>query len=238
MKLRYYILILCGLGLWLTPPSAKAQGQQSAILFSGYVIDGKTEQPLISCSVLIQKAGRGTTTNTLGYFAIPVYPGDTIIFRYLGYKHQYHLIPKITAETYSAVIELKEDAKLLQEVKVYPYRTEQEFKEAFINYRLPDEKQREALAKATDPEYLQRMAAVAGMGAAGNYRYFMNQQNNAQANRNFMSTNSLLNPFAWANFIKSIKRGDLKKKDWQDAFQDLPPENIKRSDFIRKQGGN
>ena len=118
MKLRYFILILCGLSLWLSPPSAKAQGQQSAILFSGYVIDGRTEQPLQNCSVLIHRAGRGVSTNGVGYFAIPVYPGDTIVFRYLGYKHQYHLIPKITTETYSAVIELKEDAKLLQEVKV------------------------------------------------------------------------------------------------------------------------
>lgn len=213
-----------------------AQGQQSAVLFTGIVTEAKTDNPLPRAYVLVKKAGRGATTNELGYFTIYVMPGDTITFSYLGYKDQYHVIPRRAEETYSAIIELKEDAKLLQEVKVYPYRTEDEFKEAFLAMQLPDQKDRDALAKNTDPEYLKRMAAVAGMGAASNYRYFLGQQLSYQANRNFAPTIPFLNPFAWANFIKSVKRGDLKKKDWQDAYKDAPPETLKRSDFMRKNG--
>lgn len=219
----------------LSVGKAQAQGQ-TRVLFTGIVTDSKTDQALPNCYIIIQKAGRGTLTDAKGYFSMNVYPGDTVTFTYVGYKTQYHVIPRVAEETYSAVIELREDAKLLQEVKVYPYRTEEEFKQAFIDYRLPDEKQREALAKSTDPEYLKRMAQVAGMGAAGNYRYFLNQQLNATANRNFQATIPFLNPFAWANFIKSVKRGDLKDDKWKKAFEDLPPENIKRSDFIRQQG--
>jgi hypothetical protein len=40
----------------------------------------------------------------------------------------------------------------------------------------------------------------------------MNTSINTMANRNFATTLPLLNPFAWAQFIQSIKRGDLKKK--------------------------
>jgi hypothetical protein len=228
------LLIVVG----LTQPTAQAQGQQTSILFTGVVTDNNSDKPLSKAYVLVRKAGRGTITNELGYFSLYVIPGDTVTFSYLGFKEQYHIIPKRTEDTYSAIIELREDAKLLQEVKVYPYRTEDEFKQAFLDMQLPDQRDREALAKNLDPAELQRMIASMGMSSASNYRYFLGQQLNAQTNRNFSPTIPFLNPFAWANFIRSVKRGDLKKKDWQDAFKDAPPENIKRSDFLRNRNGN
>lgn len=219
-------------------PQAHAQGQQTNILFTGVVTDNKTDKPLSKAYVLVRRAGRGTITNELGYFSLYVLPGDTVTFSYLGFKDQYHVIPKRTEETYSAIIELREDAKLLQEVKVYPYRTEEEFKQAFLDMQLPDQRDREALAKNLDPNELKRMIATMGMSSAGNYRYFLGQQLNTQANRNFAPTIPFLNPFAWANFIRSVKNGDLKKKDWQDVFKDAPPETIKRSEFLRNRNGN
>jgi hypothetical protein len=57
------------------------------------------------------------------------------------------------------------------------------------------------------------MSVAAGPGAGESFRNFSNQQQYYNANRNFAPTLQLLNPFAWAQFIKQVKRGDLKKKD-------------------------
>lgn len=237
MKLHHYLLLILTAGLLGQSPLL-AQGQQAFVTFSGIVTDARSDDPLPGAYILIKRAGRGTVTNAIGYFAIPVIPGDTITFSYVGYKPQYHIIPKRVELSYSAIIELREDAKVLQEVKVYPYRTEEEFKQAFLDMTLPDQKEREALAKNTDPEQLLRLSNAIGMSSMGNYRYFLDQQVSSSANRMFNSYNSLLNPFAWANFIKSVKRGDLKKKGYADGYKFAPPENIKRSDFIKKNTDN
>jgi CarboxypepD_reg-like domain len=223
-------LFLCMMAVF----DVHAQGQQNSVLFSGIVTDARSDTPLPNAYIIVKKAGRGALTNNMGYFSMYVFPGDTVTFSYLGYKTQYHAIPKkLDATTYSAIVELREDAKLLQEVKVYPYRTEEEFKDAFLAMQLPNQRERDAIAKLTDPEQMMRLSNAMGMGAAGNYRYFMNQQIMAQSNKTSYTTIPFLNPFAWANFIQSIKRGDLKRKGFGDAANFAPIENLKKSDFIR-----
>lgn len=140
-------------------------------------------------------------------------------------------------ESYSAIILMKEDIKTLAEVKVYPYATEEEFKKAFIAMKLPDEFERDNLERNTRQELLMQMAAATPMSAAGNYRTFMDQQifgrENA-ANRSFTTTMPFLNPFAWASFIKSVKNGDLKKKEYREILKQAPRENISRQDILKK----
>lgn len=226
--------LFCLTGLF---SAAFAQGQERQITFTGFITGGKTNEPLPGAYIYIPKAGRGVLSATNGYFALPVYPGDSIIFSYVGFKTQYHIIPRRLSDvTYSAVVALQEDVKMLAEVKVYPYATEELFKQAFVNMKLPDEKQREALAKNTDPEYLMRLAAVTPMGAVANHQYFMNQQyfgREAITNRGQATTLPFLNPFAWANFIKSVKNGDLSKKDFRKELNQAPRENITREDILK-----
>ncbi|MCY7358030.1 MAG: carboxypeptidase-like regulatory domain-containing protein, partial [Rudanella sp.] len=113
---------------------ALAQGQERQVTFTGFITGGKTNEPLPQAYIYIPKAGRGVLSANNGYFALPVFPGDSIIFSYVGFKPQYHIIPRrLTDVTYSAVVALQEDVKTLAEVKVYPYATEQLFKEAFVS---------------------------------------------------------------------------------------------------------
>lgn len=216
---------------------ALAQGQDRQVTFTGFITGGKTNEPLPQAYIFIPKAGRGVLSALNGYFALPVFPGDSIIFSYVGFKPQYHIIPRrLTDITYSAVVALQEDVKTLAEVKVYPYATEQLFKEAFIGMKLPDQKERDNLAKNTDPMYLMRMAAITPMGAIANHQNFMNQQifgREALANRGQANTLNFLNPFAWANFIRSVKRGDLKTKEYREILNQAPADNIRRDDMLR-----
>jgi len=197
--------------------SSVAQVSRQVIQFSGFII-GEDENPLIGVHVYIPKAGRGTATNNVGFFSVPTVTGDSVVISAVGYKKRYIRIPNnLTESAYSVVIELKEDFAQLPMVEVYPYPTEELFKQAFLALELPDEKEQKAIQRNLDQDMLNRMMyenPTVEPGAA--FRYSMNQQAYYAANRNFFPTNPLLNPFAWANFIKSIKRGDLKKKKWKE----------------------
>lgn len=216
---------------------ALAQGQERQVTFTGFITGGKTNEPLPQAYIYIPKAGRGVLSANNGYFALPVFPGDSIIFSYVGFKPQYHIIPRrLTDLTYSAVVALQEDVKTLAEVKVYPYATEQLFKDAFVALKLPDQKERDNLARNTDPMYLMRMSAITPMGAIANHQNFINQQvfgREALANRGQATTFNFLNPFAWANFIRSVKRGDLKSKEYRDILNQAPADNIRRDQLLR-----
>ena len=239
MKNSIIIVFLALLGTWLSGPAAVAQGQQKAIIFTGVVVAGGNSERLPGAYIYIPKAGKGTLADHAGYFSIPVFPGDSIVYSYVGFKTQYHVIPRnYNAETYSAIIAMREDVQMLAEVRVYPYATEEEFKKAFLEMKLPDQADRDALARNTDPDYLNRMAAQVPNNAQTNYRYTMDQLihgRESAANKSFATTFPFLNPFAWNNFIKSVKNGDLKKKEYRQDLNQTPRENMTRQDFMREQ---
>ena len=233
-----FVLVLFILGGVFS--TAHAQGQDRQITFTGFLTGGKTNEPLPGAYIYIPKAGKGVLSAPNGYFALPVFPGDSIIFSYVGFKTQYHIIPRrLTDLTYSAVVALQEDVKTLAEVKVYPYATEELFKDAFVNLKLPDEKEREILARNTSPEAIMRQAATMPMGALANHQNFVNQQffgRESVVGRSSTPTFSFTNPFAWANFIRSVKRGDFKTKEWRSELNKAPRENVSRKDIL--QDGN
>ena len=216
---------------------ALAQGQDRQVTFTGFLTGGKSNEPLPGAYIYIPKAGKGVLAAENGYFALPVFPGDSIIFSYVGFKTQYHIIPRrLTDLTYSAVVALQEDVKTLAEVKVYPYATEELFKEAFVNLKLPDEQERENLARNTDPAAIMRMAATMPMGAVANHQNFVNQQfygRESIVGRSYSPTFAFTNPFALASFIRSVKRGDLKSKEWRSEFNKAPRENMTRKELLQ-----
>lgn len=241
MKTRpvFFVLLLLALLPGLDRP-AQAQGGLRSVMFSGFVVGGPRQEPLPGASVYIPRAGRGVATTNSGYFALGVYPGDSVIFSYIGYQKQYYIIPRdLNEETYSAKVVLEETAITLRPVKIYPYRTEKEFKDAFLATTLADQAQRDALARNTDPAMMRRLGIQMGMGAASNYRYFLDQQWNQNFNRAAMTTIPFLNPFAWASFINSVKRGDLKgDENLKKAYQVLPNQSTNREQYIRQQQKN
>lgn len=217
---------------------ATAQGQDKYIQFSGFVIDSKTEEALPGAFIKIENAGRGTLSNSRGYFILNVFPGDSIIFSYIGFAKQFHVIPDNVGLNYSAVVELQEDAKMLKEVQVYPFRTEEEFKKALIAMELPDDQERRILRETFSQENINRMVAMQGMSADANYRLAMNQQLMQIQRQGQMTVNPLTNPFAWLNFINTVKSGSLKDKSWKQQFENKPSFEKGGRDNIFRNGGN
>ena len=194
-----------------------AQGKPKVVQFSGIVASGDSLYGVPGVTVFVPKAGRGTITNDYGYFSLPVLAGDSVVVRAVGYKHLTVKIPgNYNKQSYSVVLELKEDVSVLPEVRVWPYPTEKDFKQAFLNLKLPS-------ADLTGPERSLNEKIVAAIfsntdvGPSANFRNSMDMQQLQMDRRNGVApnpytNNPLLNPFAWMKFINQIKNGDLKKK--------------------------
>ena len=230
-KFIYISVIILAIGVFNTN-SSFAQGEKKFITFSGFVIDGSTDEPLPGAYVINDRAGKGVFTNSRGYFIIDVFPGDSLLFSYISFKKQFHIIPRNVGLNYSAVVELSIDAKLLKEVTVYPFRTEEEFKTAFLNMELPNSAEREAIEKNYNLENIKRLAANQALGARGNYRYAMDQQLMHLQNQRQVTVNPLTNPFAIVNFIKSVKNGSLLDKSYKKA-EYIPTEKGTRDNIFK-----
>lgn len=194
----------------LISSSSFGQGENQMVRFSGIVVEGDSSYGVSGVHIYIPKAGRGTVTNALGYFTMTAMEGDTVMVSAVGYKSSQIVIPKRGEPIYSVFIDLKQDVRLLNEVVILPYSNAAEFKEMVLAMDTSDpliEQMKENL----DNEKLNQMTASMPMGATGNYRYTMQQNLNATNNRFFAPSIPLLNPFAWANFIKSLRNKDYKK---------------------------
>lgn len=189
-----------------------SQGEDKFVTFTGFVIDSQTDQPLPGTYVINERAGKGTSTNGKGYFSISVFPGDSISFRFLGYKKQYYIIPRDVDIVFSAVVELQEDSKMLREVKVYPFKSEKEFKEALVNMQLPDAKAREALERNLGHDRMVNLVASQAMGSEQSFRTVMDMQQTQFSKQYTAPILSITDPMAWVNFIKGIKSGQYKQK--------------------------
>ena len=191
--------------------ASHAQGTV-VIQFSGVVVGTDSTSGVAGVHIYVPKAGRGTTTNQYGYFSMPVLKGDSVVISAIGYHKQFYIIPGDKGQSLTAVIELTEDTTFLPTVEIFPYPTEELFKEAILALELPEQLDRNSPNMGED--VLARMFRDMPMDAAMNHSYYMEQQFFQMHNRfsNPYYNNPLLNPFNWAKFIQSIKNGDLKKK--------------------------
>ncbi len=210
-KILIFILFIFAFAL-ATQQTSFAQGGRKVITFSGLVVQGDSAYGVPGVNIYVPKAGRGTSTDYRGFFSMPTWEGDTVEVTAIGFQRHRVIIPRVTDMSYHVVINLKESTTMLAGVEVLPYSNEEQFKEAFIALNLPS-KELENMEKNLSPNAIRQMAFSMPMDGSLNYKFYMNQQATQMGNRNFATTIPFLNPFAWIELIKSIKRGDFKRKD-------------------------
>ncbi|MBK8414355.1 MAG: hypothetical protein IPN13_08710 [Bacteroidetes bacterium] len=107
---------------------------------------------------------------------------------------------------------MSRDTILLQETVIYPWPTKDQFKQAFLNLKVPDndlERAKRNMALAEMRELMVNMP----MDGSGNYKALMMERQNKLYTAGQYPSISLLNPIAWAKFIEAWQRGDYKRKD-------------------------
>jgi hypothetical protein len=179
------------------------------IQFTGVVFTEDSTNVIPGVHIYVPKAGRGTTTNPYGFFSMPVLEGDSIVFSSVGFERSYFIVPGHDAEhSLKKIVYLKEDVKYLREVEVFPFPSEATFKAAVLASELPNRRDldnlNEWLRATSEIDYYTDVPSSPNE----NYRYFMRQQMDYQMYRYGPQQNPLLNPFAWASFIRSLRNGN------------------------------
>lgn len=212
MRIPYFFLLPLVLVLMVLSQPALAQRKAPVVQFSGIVLAADDSTAVLpGVHVYVPKAGRGTVTNGLGYFSMPVLVGDSVVISYLGYQKQHYRIPNNVGEAITVIVELSPDTAYLPEITIFPYPTEQLFKQAILAMELPKEEE-DILKRNMDANLLALMMESMEMDGSENYKRLTQQQIMDVHNRNFVRTNPFFNPLNWAKFIQSIRRGEYSNK--------------------------
>lgn len=207
---RWLLLLLCTFACIL-PSVLRGQGrlyssQSKVIQFSGVVVNGADSKPLPFSTVMILNHNRGTVADASGFFSFVAVVGDTVEFSTVGFSPRRLIIPDtIRHDAYSIVMPLEQDTIMLMETVIYPWPTKEKFREAFVNLELP-ETEADIIRRNFNLALVREQAQEGKMDANMNYRSMMQQQTSQLYYQNQMVPNNLLNPFAWAQFIKQWRR--------------------------------
>src|SRR5690606_9442216 len=154
------VSVLVGVMVLSSDP-AQAQSRKRVIQLSGIVMGSDSASFVPGVHVYVPKAGRGTTTNEVGFFSMPVLVGDSIVISAVGYHRQHCIVPPTANEYQTIIITMVEDVTFLKEVEIVPFPTEEVFKEAVLALNVPmdaiDEKNLNAellalMLKTTPPD--------------------------------------------------------------------------------------
>lgn len=185
-------------------------GQNRLIQLSGIVLGEDSVSGLPGVHVYVPKAGRGTTTNHVGFFSLAVKIGDSLVISSVGYERQHFIVPGNAPEFLTIIVQLVQDATFLREIVVMDFPTEEVFKQAVLALNVPMD-QTNIDSKNLNQELLALMLKTTPMDGYQNQRYALNQWANSTNDKFQPVTNPFLNPFNWVKFFNSLKK-DKKKK--------------------------
>lgn len=196
------------------PVSMRGQGNYTGLVqFSGLVVSSDSLQPLPFVSIVVKGTYRGTISDYNGFFSFVSRIGDTLEFSAIGYQKGLYIVPdSLLSDRHSVIKIMTRDTILLPETVVFPWPSKSQFKQAFLQLRLPDNDYERAKRNLSLAELRSRMQTLP-LDGSGNYKVsIMETQDNLYRAGQYRSI-SLLNPVAWAKFIEAWQRGDYKRKE-------------------------
>jgi len=205
----FVLSIFC---IFFIASSAYAQpGQPNLVQFSGVIVTD-SQMPVPFTNILIKNSYRGTMSDVYGYFSFVGQEGDTILFSAVGFKRSQYVIPDSLGQNkYSLIHVLKLDTVLLDQFVVTPWPSREQFRDAFLGLRLPEDDYQIAMRNLSPAEMMQRMENLPP-DAYTSFRYAMAADQTRLYNSGGTPSINLFNPIAWAQFLQAWQNGDFKKK--------------------------
>lgn len=189
-----------------------AQEETGFIQFSGIVVTGDSINPVSYTNIVIKNTWRGTVADYYGYFSFVARKQDTIVFSAVGFKRTQFVIPDtVTADRYSLIQVMSADTILLPQTVIYPWPSKEDFKQHFLTFDVPDDDY-ETARKNLEAAKIREMASSYPMDGSMNYKNSMQLQQDRLYYIGQTQPITVLNPFAWAEFIKAWKEGKFKRK--------------------------
>jgi hypothetical protein len=210
--MRHLLLLLSLLLLVSTAAVAQPDRQADLVQFSGVVVTDSL-MPVPFTNILVRNTYRGTMSDVYGYFSFVAQEGDTILFSAVGFERSQYVIPiGLQDSKYSMIHVMGRDTVQLREIAVYPWPSKEQFRDAFLNLRLPDDDYQLALKNLSPAEMVQRMENLPP-DAYQSFQYQMALDQTRLYYSGGTPNINLFNPVAWAQFLQAWQNGDFKKKD-------------------------
>jgi hypothetical protein len=189
-----------------------AKDSVGMIQISGVVVSEDVLAQLPYARVFDITTRRGVITDYYGYFSLVAYPGDTLLFSYMGYKTSSFIVPDTLKDRrYSLIHMLQEDSVYLPEVIIYPWPSRENFARAFVEMEPYSDAFRRAQRQVSG-DNLAFAAARLENDASLAFGSTQNQQFTKLYTNGQLPVNNLINPYSWAKFISEWKQGNLKIK--------------------------
>lgn len=205
LLISFLLLLLC------ISDSYSQSNPRKLIQFSGVVITGDSLRPVPFANIVIRNKYRGTITDFYGFFSFVAREGDTLDFSSIGYKTASFIIPDtLNINRYSLIQVLNTDTIYLSETLIYPWPTPAQFKHVFLNIVVPEDDMDRALRNLNQMAMREMMLNMP-MDGSMNFKNQMQRQSSKLYYAGQLPPNNLLNPFAWAQFIKAWKEGKFKQ---------------------------
>jgi len=211
--IHHFIAVASVCASLLFAQSSGAQNQSVVVQVSGLLVAGDSLVPVPYATVRVKDHYRGTITDHMGFFSMPVYSTDTLIFSAVGYRSTPFYFTEITdTRKYSIVQVMRRDTVMLPTTYIYPWPTPENFKREFLALDAVDDpttKAQKALAKMLIADRYREME----MDDITAYKLAVQREVDRSMYKYQQPTISLLNPFAWAQFIQAWRNGDFRQKD-------------------------
>jgi hypothetical protein len=104
------------------------------------------------------------------------------------------------------------DTITLPQTVIYPWPSREDFVDAFLNFDVPDDDYERA-RKNLEGSKIRELAEKYPMDGSMNYNYSMQLHQDKLYYIGQTQPITILNPFAWAQFIKAWKEGKFKRKN-------------------------
>lgn len=217
MRARFFTSIILLLFLTIAgfkPAFAQPEEEEDSLVqFSGLVLTSDSLMGLPDVNIRIKNTYYGTTSNNLGIFTLVTRKGDTVIFSSVGYKTNRYIVPKdLKGQRYSMVITLSSDTLVTDTVWVKPYISRALFPHYFVTVDVPEDEELLIARRNLESEFLKQQAAAMGADGPENQKYALKQEAAKYYYSGQMPPQNILNPVAWAQFIRAWKNGEFKRK--------------------------
>ncbi|MCB0770090.1 MAG: hypothetical protein KDC00_06770 [Flavobacteriales bacterium] len=210
MRIAFVSLLLLFASMGLR--AQETAPRPNLVQFSGVVVTDSLV-PVPFTNILVRNSYRGTMSDVYGYFSFVAQEGDTILFSAVGFIRSQYVIPGgLGEQKYSMIHVMSRDTVQLREIAVYPWPSREQFREAFLNLRLPDDDYQLAMKNLSPAEMMQRMENLPP-DAYQSFKYAMAMDQTKLYYSGGTPPINLFNPIAWAQFLQAWQNGAYKKKD-------------------------
>jgi len=210
--MKLFFAFLCCVGIVDLHAQDISIDSTKILQISGVVIGEDDLEPLPYSTVWNRTLRKGVISDYLGFFTLVSFPGDTLVFNFMGYKSSTYIIPdSLEDNRYSLVHMLERDTLNMPEVVVYPWPSREEFARYFVNMNPYDDAMRRAQRELSN-ESLAFTAARLSNDATLAYGYAQNQRLTKLYTNGQLPANNLFNPYAWAKLVQDWKAGKLSRQ--------------------------